>query len=387
MTRRRDLSGRVREMLIKPLIPAGLLAALFATQAGAENLEAGKSAAALFGLNCAVCHSSPHELTKDVDPNSLADFLRQHYTSSPETASEMAAYLNGLTGGPHRATSKQPGHESDGPGVAPAATPVRHGSQDGSTQSDAAEDHAGASAAKRRHAEDGQDDANRSEHSRTRSSKHQEQPASGSPLEETGRDEATRDESARPPAGLPFAGPPADATEPRRRTALPTTGDDVDPHFAGRRESRGAAHAGRTATGDPKGDSKGDQKDDQKADSKADLGDATPSDPSQRRHHGKAAHRDSEPAGESDAPRRSHSARIPSGGEAPAAKPSAPAILPNSPQAPDSAGPRAKDSTAAAPSVGAAGSPAAGLPAAGPANQTTANPSSADQPTFSAPSP
>lgn len=383
------MSGRVREMLIKPLIPAGLLAALFAARAGAESLEAGKSAAALFGLNCAACHSSPHELAKGVDPNSLADFLRQHYTSGPETASEMAAYLNGLTGGPHRATSKQPGHESDGPGVAPAVTPVRHGSQDGSTQSDPADDHTSTSAAKRRRAEDGQDDANRPEHGRTRSTKHPEQPASGSPLEETGRDQATRDESARPPAGLPFAGPPADAAEPRRRTALPATGEDADPHSAGRRESHGAAHSSRTATGDTKGDSKGDQKDDQKADSKADskadLGDATPSDPSQRRHHGKAAHPDSEPASESDAARRSHSARIPSGSDTPAAKPSAPAVLPNNSQAPDSARPPAKDSTAAAPSVGAAGSPAAGLPAAGPANQT--NPSFADQPTFSAPSP
>lgn len=381
------MSGRVREMLIKPLIPAGLLAALFAARAGAENLEAGKSAAALFGLNCAACHSSPHELTKDVDPNSLADFLRQHYTSSPETASEMAAYLNGLAGGPHRATSKQPGHESDGPGVTSTVAPVRHGSQDGSTESDATEDHTGVSGAKRRRAEDGQDDANRPEHGRTRSSKHHEQPASESPLEETGRSEATRDESPRPPAGLPFAGPPADAAEPRRRTALPTAGDDADSHSTGRRESHGAAHSGRSGTADTKGDSKGDQKDDQKADSKADPGDAMPSDPSQRRHHSKAAHRDGEPAGETDSARRSHSARIPSGSEAPAAKPSAPAVLPRSSQAPDSAGPSAKDSTAAAPSVGAAGSPAAGLPGAGPANQTTGNPSSADQPTFSAPSP
>ena len=64
-----------------------------------ENLEAGKSPSQIFGGTCAACHRSPRGLLKTVPPGSLAAFLRQHYTTSPQMAGVLASYLisNGAT--------------------------------------------------------------------------------------------------------------------------------------------------------------------------------------------------------------------------------------------------------------------------------------------------
>ena len=67
--------------------------------AQATNLEAGKSPSQIFAGTCTACHKSPRGLLKTVPPGSLQSFLRQHYTTSPEMASLLSAFLisNGAT--------------------------------------------------------------------------------------------------------------------------------------------------------------------------------------------------------------------------------------------------------------------------------------------------
>jgi hypothetical protein len=61
--------------------------------AQATNLEAGKSASQLFAGTCNACHKSPRGLLKTVSPGSLPGFLREHYTTSGDMASQLATYL------------------------------------------------------------------------------------------------------------------------------------------------------------------------------------------------------------------------------------------------------------------------------------------------------
>src|ERR1700753_812630 len=65
-----------------------------AAWAQAQNLEAGKSASQLFTGTCNACHKSPRGLLKTVSPGSLSGFLREHYTTSADMASQLAAYVN-----------------------------------------------------------------------------------------------------------------------------------------------------------------------------------------------------------------------------------------------------------------------------------------------------
>jgi hypothetical protein len=59
----------------------------------AENLEAGKSPSQIFTGTCLACHKGMRGLIKTVSPGSLPGFLRQHYTTSPEMAGQLSAYL------------------------------------------------------------------------------------------------------------------------------------------------------------------------------------------------------------------------------------------------------------------------------------------------------
>jgi len=58
-----------------------------------EDLDKGKSADRLFASNCATCHHSPRGLAKATNRYSLSSYLREHYTSSRETADALATYL------------------------------------------------------------------------------------------------------------------------------------------------------------------------------------------------------------------------------------------------------------------------------------------------------
>src|ERR1700680_1785570 len=85
-------------MLSRALILATvtLLTGCFAVSpagAQAQNLEAGKSPSQIFAGTCTACHKSPRGLLKSVPAGSLPGFPRQHYTTRPEMASLLSAFL------------------------------------------------------------------------------------------------------------------------------------------------------------------------------------------------------------------------------------------------------------------------------------------------------
>jgi hypothetical protein len=61
--------------------------------AAQENLDQGKTPAQLYAAACAICHKTPHGLSKVGGMFGLQGFLREHYTASKETAAAIAAYL------------------------------------------------------------------------------------------------------------------------------------------------------------------------------------------------------------------------------------------------------------------------------------------------------
>lgn len=99
--------------------------------ASAQNLDAGKSPAQLFTENCTACHRSPQGLAKGRTAATLAGFLRQHYTTGREPASQLAGYLASVGGAaqaapPRRAPAGAETHRSESgaqskPPAAPAA--------------------------------------------------------------------------------------------------------------------------------------------------------------------------------------------------------------------------------------------------------------------------
>jgi hypothetical protein len=77
------------------------LAAAFAlagAAALAQDLTAGKTAAQLFSSDCSACHRSPAGLATNRDARALAGFLREHYTTKPDTAGALAAYVGAFAG-------------------------------------------------------------------------------------------------------------------------------------------------------------------------------------------------------------------------------------------------------------------------------------------------
>lgn len=77
------------------VVVAGFLAISLSAGASAqEDLERGKSGAQIFTSDCAICHKTPQAVLKGGAPGE--GFLRQHYTSSRETAASVAAYLRGI---------------------------------------------------------------------------------------------------------------------------------------------------------------------------------------------------------------------------------------------------------------------------------------------------
>jgi hypothetical protein len=93
----------------------GFATAFASASAPAQDLTAGKTPAQLFRSDCAECHRSPGGLARTRDVRSLAEFLRQHYTTKSETASALAAYVSGFAAGGAAARNR-------GTGVAAPAT-------------------------------------------------------------------------------------------------------------------------------------------------------------------------------------------------------------------------------------------------------------------------
>lgn len=81
-------------------------AALTATVASAQNLDAGKPPAKLFADGCATCHRSPRGLAKGRFSLTLTWFLRDHYATSSDSAKTLAAYLESVDGPPPRPVAK-----------------------------------------------------------------------------------------------------------------------------------------------------------------------------------------------------------------------------------------------------------------------------------------
>lgn len=89
-----------------------------------DNLELGKSAAQLFASDCSICHKSPQGLAKGGGLFGVQSFLRQHYTTSKESAAAMAAYLEAVdrAAGPAQRGAKPPKRAARGEtGGKPAA--------------------------------------------------------------------------------------------------------------------------------------------------------------------------------------------------------------------------------------------------------------------------
>ena len=64
-----------------------------------EDLDSGKTAAQLYAANCAICHKTPHGLSKAGGPFGLQGFLREHYTASRQAAAAIAAYVEAVDRG------------------------------------------------------------------------------------------------------------------------------------------------------------------------------------------------------------------------------------------------------------------------------------------------
>ena len=101
-------------------LATALLALALAVPVGAqENLDSGKTGAQLFAANCALCHKSgPQALSKSGGLFGLSGFLREHYTSSRETATVIATYLESLGPAPGKrggATKREEKAKISGP--------------------------------------------------------------------------------------------------------------------------------------------------------------------------------------------------------------------------------------------------------------------------------
>src|ERR1700722_8452243 len=90
-----------------------------AAWAQATNLEAGKSASQLFAGTCNACHKSPRGLLKTMSAASLPGFLREHYTTSGDMASQLSSFLIS-NGGSDSRQAKQ-GADKDKQGAADPA--------------------------------------------------------------------------------------------------------------------------------------------------------------------------------------------------------------------------------------------------------------------------
>jgi hypothetical protein len=127
------------------LLAGGLAAAAGGQALAQENLDAGKTPAQLYASDCAICHKSPQGLSKNAGVFGLSSFLREHYTSSRESAAAIAAYVQSVDTGPAGPAPKKPakrtakgddkgkageGKLSDKPGDAKSA-----GSKSGDTKS------------------------------------------------------------------------------------------------------------------------------------------------------------------------------------------------------------------------------------------------------------
>ena len=102
-----------------------MLAAIYCGQASAQDLTQGKTSAQLFAGDCAACHKSPQGLAKDNDPRALTGFLREHYTTKPEMAEALAAFVIANGGVGRGPTADRPGLPGSKPRTASTGDSLR----------------------------------------------------------------------------------------------------------------------------------------------------------------------------------------------------------------------------------------------------------------------
>ena len=81
--------------IVYPLVFFSVLGTASATRAQ-ENLDRNQSGPKLFAASCVQCHKSARGLAKGRLSFTLSYYLRQHYTSSAETAQILTAYLQSV---------------------------------------------------------------------------------------------------------------------------------------------------------------------------------------------------------------------------------------------------------------------------------------------------
>jgi hypothetical protein len=106
------------------LVIAGLLALPGAARAEPTDYSAGKTPAQLFSGDCAACHQSPRGLAKGKDQRSLAEFLREHYTTKAEIAGVIATYLLSNPGPAPEPRGRQRSTPASAPVAAPEPKPA-----------------------------------------------------------------------------------------------------------------------------------------------------------------------------------------------------------------------------------------------------------------------
>ena len=87
------------------LLVLGLIG-LSAPASRAEDLERGKSGPAIFAADCSGCHRSAQGLAYGLNSSDLMALLRQHYTTGPGPANQVATYLLSVVGNGRRPKEK-----------------------------------------------------------------------------------------------------------------------------------------------------------------------------------------------------------------------------------------------------------------------------------------
>ena len=122
-----------------PVLAAGAIM-LAAASARSEDLDARKTGPQLFEQTCSSCHHGPGGLARGRNASGLVSFLREHYTTGPGPAGQLAAYLLANQGSARR---PRPATNPAAPDAAEQATAHRQ------PQGEPAE--AGRPGARRRH--------------------------------------------------------------------------------------------------------------------------------------------------------------------------------------------------------------------------------------------
>ena len=118
--------AEIRVRRIARLMPCVLVAAaVCATVSSARaqaNLDRGKSAAQIFADTCNACHRSPREIRA-----TSAAFLREHYTTGPQQAAAIAAYLASVGSDPRAVQQRRPPTLGAGQAPSPAVDESKGG--------------------------------------------------------------------------------------------------------------------------------------------------------------------------------------------------------------------------------------------------------------------